>query len=183
MFLSRQRATTPVPQDIWFLNDLGVVDGGGHASGGRGALLTSQFGPTRRPLITKHLWRCQWNESEIRADGRLPSDCVLADPAASIGLNGMNVNRVKSVVWANDLFLSRLWVWDRDTETGELTRRADLELPGVIDNVEYDSSSGGKKKNKHISFDWGHSTTIPYRSMPCPLSLIPHPPSSLAPPQ
>ena len=44
-------------------------------------------------------------------------------------------------MWANDLALERLWVYDRASD-GTLTPAADLALPGVIDNVEYDAESG-----------------------------------------
>jgi hypothetical protein len=54
----------------------------------------------------------------------------------------MNIDSEKGRVWANDLFLSRLWVFDRDQTSGELTKLPDLQLPGVIDNVEYDLNSG-----------------------------------------
>jgi hypothetical protein len=120
--------------DIWFLNDLAVVSDN--------ELLVTQFGPTTQPLVPKHLWRCTWDETGIRPDGRLLGDCDRALADVSVGLNGMNANADKSVVWANDLFAAQLWVVDRDTGTGQLIRRDDMPLPGVIDNVEYDSASG-----------------------------------------
>lgn len=120
--------------EIWFLNDLATVSGN--------ELLVTQFGPTSQVLVPKYLWSCSWDEADIGPDGRLVGDCERAYPDTSLGLNGMNVDSSKTMVWANDLFLSRLWVFARDAATGALTRLPDVELPGIIDNVEYDSSSG-----------------------------------------
>jgi len=121
------------PEEIWFLNDLATV--------GRNELYVTQFGPQRIPWPNKHLWRCTWDEADLRGDGRLPASCHTAYPQQSTGLNGMNVDRAKSRVWANDLMLSQLWVFDR-MENGTLVRLDNMNLPGIIDNVEYDSASG-----------------------------------------
>ena len=124
-------------ENIWWLNDLGVV--------GENELFVTQFGPQGRPLITKHLWHASWDEEELRPDGRLPCRAeVVADGAASLGLNGMNVVQghpdMPPMLWANDLFLDRLWVFERTGGAG-LRRLANMELPGTVDNVELDSGS------------------------------------------
>jgi hypothetical protein len=67
--------------EIWFLNDLGVIDSN--------RLLVTQFGPTQQLLVPKHLWQCNWDEEQVRPDGRLLADCSLAYPEASHGLNGI----------------------------------------------------------------------------------------------
>ena len=124
-------------ENIWWLNDLGVV--------GENELFVTQFGPQGRPLITKHLWHASWDEEELRPDGRLPCRAeVVADGAASLGLNGMNVVQghpdMPPMLWANDLFLDRLWVFERTGGAG-LRRLANMELPGTVDNVELDFGS------------------------------------------
>ena len=49
-------------------------------------------------------------------------------------------DRPPSLLWANDLFMDRLWVFE--LFQGALTRVEDLALPGTIDNVEFDAESG-----------------------------------------
>jgi hypothetical protein len=125
-------------ENIWWLNDLGVV--------AANELYVTQFGPQGMPLIPKHLWHATWEEEEVRPDGRLVVRTrIVADGAASLGLNGMNVgaaheSRPPTMLWANDLFLSRLWVFQ--LVQGELVRLENMELPGIVDNVEFDAESG-----------------------------------------
>jgi hypothetical protein len=125
-------------ENIWWLNDLGVV--------ATNELYVTQFGPQGMPLVPKHLWHAVWDEEETRSDGRLVARTrVVADGASSLGLNGMNVgaaheSRPPTMLWANDLLLSRLWVFQ--IVQGELVRLTNMELPGIVDNVEFDAESG-----------------------------------------
>jgi hypothetical protein len=122
-------------QNIWFLNDLATV--------GDSDLLVTQYGPQGVPDSDKYLYQCSWDESNIQPDGRLSADCAIAyERETSSGLNGMNVNADRTKVWVNDLARSRLWEFDRNTTTGVLTRGPTINLPGIIDNLEYDISSG-----------------------------------------
>ncbi len=118
----------------WFLNDLTAMEGSTE-------LYATQFGP-QRESSEKHLFRCTWDEADKRPDGRLGAECVVAHPdGVASGLNGMNMDRDRRVLWANDLYNNRLWTFERE-ENGTLTRLADVPLPGTIDNVEHDFESG-----------------------------------------
>ena len=132
---------------IYFLNDIAAVDG-------HNELYTTQFGPMRdftlRKLpADKFLWRCTWDESQVRADGRLVADCDKARGApASRGYNGIAIDPASSRLWVNDLWSSRLLVFDRSATDGSLRCATDvgsngsISLPGVVDNVERDHDSG-----------------------------------------
>lgn len=124
------------PRLTWFLNDLAAVEG-------RSELYASQYGP-QNGLKDKAVWRCTWNEADVRADTRLPASCAVASgDVVSTGFNGMNMDPNATRIWANDLAQSRLVVFDR-APNGSLTHvpNGDIALPGIIDNVEYDAESG-----------------------------------------
>jgi len=147
-------------ENIWFLNDLVVIDG-------ELELYATQFGPQPVPSSNqtqtkdKRLFRCTWREVDLQADGRLPADCRAIEGLASLGLNGIAIqapapSRSNSssgshsrfgsagsgaTLWVNDLYRQQLWTFERQPD-GSLVRGHDVPLPGTIDNVEFDRASG-----------------------------------------
>ena len=132
---------------IYFLNDIAAVDG-------RNELYTTQFGPLRDMTLhelpaDKFLWHCTWNESQTRTNGRLTANCEKVRGApASRGYNGIAIDPASLRLWVNDLWSSRLLVFDRSAADGSLQYAMDvgvngsIPLPGVVDNVERDHDSG-----------------------------------------
>lgn len=130
-------------EQLWFLNDLVTIDGSLE-------LFATQFGPQptggSKQTSDKWLLRCTWNEADTRSDGRLPAMCTrVAGP--SLGLNGIAIAPSKfgdangtRTLFVNDLYQSQLWTFERHAD-GSLVQGANLSLPGIIDNVEYDFAS------------------------------------------
>lgn len=116
------------------------------AVAGSNELYATQLGPqpinTSAPRVNDHyLWRCTWDEADVRADGTLPASCLHGYPLRSTGLNGINISPDHSRMWINDQYNGQLWVFDRAPD-GSLTKLPDVWLPGMIDNVERDHGSG-----------------------------------------
>lgn len=133
---------------LWYLNDVAAIDG-------LNELYTTQFGPqpeVQGSAVDKHLWRCTWDEADVRADGRLPASCAWAYAEASGGLNGITIDRDASRLWVNDLYTPALWIFDRKSD-GSLVKVDEMPLPGVIDNVERDFGSGNFTMG-YISDSW-----------------------------
>jgi hypothetical protein len=130
------------PQLTWFLNDVTAFDG-------ENDLLVTQFGPWNQSgpwssgnmPADKFLWRCSWDEADVRPDGRLLATCGHAIEEGSQGLNGITIDRATGRLWVNDLWFPQLWLIDHAPD-GTLTRRGNVSLPGNIDNVERDFGSG-----------------------------------------
>lgn len=128
--------------NIYFLNDVAAVDG-------QNELYVTQFGPcpikgpwpSEKEMKQKHLWRCTWDESRL-SDHRVAADCRHAWPIKSFGLNGININPDSTRLWVNDLWMARLWVFDRHPDGRLVKASPDIYLPGLIDNVERDHASG-----------------------------------------
>lgn len=127
--------------EMWFLNDVTVVDGANE-------LYVTQLGPLAKGMSdNKTFFRCVWSESKVQKDGRLPADCTVAyvgadgSPPATYGLNGININGDFSRLYVNDMYDGALWVFDR-APNGNLTRVGTISLPGWIDNIERDHASG-----------------------------------------
>ena len=114
----------------------------------------------------KHLWRCTWNVSSL-SDNRVAADCRHAWPFKSlgwefslvfpalkdgfdqthacyrVGLNGINISPDSTRLWVNDLWMGRLWVFDRrpdgrcvtlvaSTVTRNLKNSDKIRLPNTI---------------------------------------------------
>jgi len=127
--------------EMWFLNDVAVVDGANE-------LYVTQLGPLAKGMgDNKTFFRCVWSESKAQKDGRLPADCAVAyvdadgSRPATYGLNGINIDGDASRLFVNDMYGGALWVFDRAPD-GSLTRAGTINLPGWVDNVERDHASG-----------------------------------------
>jgi len=126
---------------VWFLNDVAVVDGANE-------LYVMQLGPLKKNMSDeKTFFRCTWDESKVRSDGRLPADCAVAyvdadgSRPATYGLNGINIDGDFKRLFVNNMYGGELWVFDR-AQDGSLSRVDTINLAGWIDNVERDHASG-----------------------------------------
>ncbi len=142
---------------IYFLNDVAAVDG-------RKELYTTQFGPQpsksgEHQVQNKYLWHCAWNETMVNDNGRLNANCTIAYSQPSLGLNGIAINPQGTHLWVNDLYRSRLWLFDR-REDGVLKLEGVTALPGMIDNVERDYDSGDLTMGMFYNPDGGTGGAI-----------------------
>ena len=132
---ANEKNFTPKEQ-IWHFNDVAAVDG-------KNELYVTQFGPFFKPDVPKYVWRCTWNEKDVGTDGRLSMDCAHAfsKPASKNGWNGITISGDSTKVWANDLVGGAIAEFDRQPD-GSLTHVRTLNMPRVMDNIEYDRASG-----------------------------------------
>ena len=130
---------------VFFLNDVGAIEGANE-------LYATQFGPYGGPSADfmrrndHHVWRCTWNDGMTDygrlTNSRVTMDCAHASDDTSMGFNGMTVNPEGTRLWANDIHVRQLRVYNRDTTTGALARLNSIALPSMVDNVEYDTITG-----------------------------------------
>lgn len=131
---ANEKNFTPKDQ-IWHFNDVAAVDG-------KNELYVTQLGPLFKPDVPKYVWRCTWTEKGVGTDGRLGMDCAHAHPrAATNGYNGITISGDSAKVWANDIIGQSVVEFDRKPD-GALTYVRSLNMPRVMDNIEYDRASG-----------------------------------------
>lgn len=143
-------------KELWFLNDVAVVDGSDELYVTQLGPLTGQFGKD------KALWRCTWREADVRADRRLPASCSHAVPTLFLGLNGITISPNSSMVYINDEFggpnaSSQIWPYRRSPD-GRLTNASSPGAPiglhgSSIDNVERDHDSGDLQMGQYARKD------------------------------
>ena len=125
---------TPKSQ-IWHFNDVVAVDG-------KNEVYVTQLGPIFLPDVPKYVWRCTWSEDGVGTDGRLSMDCAHAySKPAKNGWNGITISGDSAKVWANDIIGKQIVEFDRQSD-GSLTHVRTVNMPRVMDNIEYDRASG-----------------------------------------
>jgi hypothetical protein len=148
---------------LWFLNDVAAVDGSSE-------LYTTQLGPlnTSSPQTftkDKALWRCTWQETDLRPDGRLPASCTHAVPNLAYGLNGIAIHPNGSMLFVNDEFggpqgASQILPYIRAAD-GKLSPLPQMSLDGnSIDNIERDRGSGGLMMGQYGSLHGRHEAAL-----------------------
>jgi len=78
-------------------------------------------------------FRCTWGHD----DGELSANCQSATGKIFLGANGITVSSCRSQVFVNDLPARRITIFDRDTQSGDLTGAGTIKLPFSADNVEF----------------------------------------------
>lgn len=126
----------------WYLNDVVMA----RLADGTEEVYATQFGPHGKAGEFS-LYRCVYDESAPLADGRLAADCapVQGDGLQSpSGYNGVTINGLGDTLWVNQLWEKKLLTFRRDPDSGAITRDygADIMLPNVVDNIEYDAMTG-----------------------------------------
>jgi len=83
--------------------------------------------------LSTHVWYCEYTETTKDLDCRIVADQFL-------GANGITHNEDYSKIFVADW--KSITIFDRDTQTKNLSGRKIVKLPNFVDNIKFDDVSG-----------------------------------------
>jgi hypothetical protein len=80
------------------------------------------------------VFHCKWDTNSEPV-------CKIATDEKFFGANGVTISPDGNTVFVNDPLDMNIMALSRNVETGELTKKFDIKLPSVVDNIEYDDEA------------------------------------------
>ena len=82
------------------------------------------------------VFHCKWHGVDYTK-----AVCNIATQERFLMANGITVSPDRKTVYVNDPLGMNIMALDRNMETGELTKSYDINLPSMVDNIEYDDEA------------------------------------------